>query len=193
MINPTLSHAERVRLGLTPADPNYMPPAIYNPVAKGRLARRTLEAARGKATAVFADAVRQFSPWELEELRLDLMRLNTLRADRFVALIDSYHAAADYSQHVQGAIEAADLEGLADDVSSAEDNLLSELKAKDDEINELLSDNPESSPAELCAAFRAWHDLELKRLRKVITEELSEISGAVDEAKTALDAIDPLA
>jgi hypothetical protein len=162
--------------------------AIYNPDAKisAEQRKKNAEATHARGLSKFADAVRSFSPWELEELRMDMLSLPTLRAERFTTLIDEHQAAADFRDAVAAALDGVDLEGLKDAVSGAEDNLHAELSSKDDEINELLQDRPELTPAELVTAFRLWHDKEITRLKSEITTEISKLTDAVEAARDAL-------
>ena len=175
-------------MNATTKTPKPKPSSTYNPDAKinAEQRKKNAEAIHARGYAPHADAVRSFSPWELEDLRMDLLKQPTIRAERFVTLIDEHQAAGAFRDAVAAALDGAALEDLKDVISGAEDNLHAELSAKDDEINELLSDQPEQSTAELCTAFRLWYDKELTRLKAEVTAEINRLSERAEAAREAL-------
>lgn len=162
---------------------------VYNPDAKisADQRKKNAEAARARS-GEHADAVRTFSPWELEELRMDLLALSSPRADRFITLIDAHDASLDFAQTVSAALDGAELDGLGDVVDKVEEDIHEEIDHEcSDQIDELLSDHPEATQAQLLGLFKVWHAEECKRLKLEVSRALGPITRAIETAKSALE------
>lgn len=162
---------------------------VYNPDAPINAEQRKKNAeAAGQRGGQHADAVRSFSPWELDELRMDLLLLPTERAARFITLIDEHEAAQDFRQHVSAALDGAGLESLAEAITEAEDSL--KPSNVSEKIKEILDDNPKATPAELVVFFTEFYDEQIDDIHKDITDSFRKLHDAVESSREALRVLD---
>lgn len=174
-----------------PLPPKPKPALAFNPDAPINSTQRSKNAL---PRVTDFDPVRSFNRWELDELRADILGLaDTLRRDRLITLIDAFTDAEDYRAEVQAALDAAELDRLVDKVTEAEEAIHGELArdSSDDEIDELLTDHPGATPAQLRDHFKVWHAEEISRLKKEVTEALKPLTKAIEASREALRRIDP--
>jgi hypothetical protein len=162
-----------------------MKPTPYNPDAPINARQRSKNAL---ARISSGDPVRTFSPWELEELRLDFLLLPSPRAERFVTLIDQADAAADLEMNVSAALDAADLEGLKEKIDNARDEINGELdrETEDDLGDRLLT---AMDHAQTKAAVLKWYSERIKAIREEVTEHLDKLHAHAVDADSALSDI----
>jgi hypothetical protein len=172
-----------------------MKTAPYNPDARINAKARSANASdtRAKGVEYHDDAVRTFSAWELAELRLDLLALpDSLRRDRFLTLIDIAEGAEGFSNAVSDALSGdADLEGLEQKITAAEDNMRAELDPDTslDDLGERLLTVPGAELDKIKPVVAKWYGEQLERIRKELTQQIGALNTWRVDAQKALESI----
>jgi hypothetical protein len=145
------------------------------------------------------DPVRSFSPQELDDLRQRMSGIlangkgsTQLYAARMITLIDQHERALDLETNIDNALSGdADLEGLEQKITDAEDGIRAELDADTslDDLGERLLTVPGAELDKIKPVVAEWYGEQLDRIRKEVTEQLGALHAWRVDAQNAVESI----